>query len=331
MKLSDPSSVKSVAVISTGVIGASWAAHFLAHGLEVRAADPGPDAEAKARDYIERAWPALERFGLASDASPKALKWCDDVAEAVDGAGFVQENAPERMDIKDSVYKQIEETLGSDAIVATSSSGLLVSDLQMGRKSAERYVLGHPFNPPHLIPLVEVLGGKETDSAAIDWTLAFYKTQGKMPIRLNHELPGHLVNRLQASLWREVIDAVATGFASVEDIDTAIAYGPGLRWALNGPNMCLALSGGEGGMRHFMEHLEPAMEVWWANMRPPSDGPVPAEVKEKIIAGCENEAAGRSMEAIEGDRDKLLVALLETLAKVRRDLACVREAEEEQR
>jgi len=321
MNLPEPNSVKSVAIISTGVIGASWSAHFLARGLEVRACDPGPDAEAKAREYIERAWPALERLGTAPGASSKAFKWYGDVAEAVDGAGFVQENAPERMDIKESIYKQLEDALGPEAIVATSSSGLLVSDLQKGRKGAERYVLGHPFNPPHLIPLVEVLGGKETDPRAVDWAIAFYKAQGKMPIRLNHEAPGHLVNRLQASLWREAIDAVATGFASVEDIDTAIAYGPGLRWALNGPHMCLHLSGGEGGMRHFMEHLEPAMEVWWANMRPPSDGPVAAEVKEKIIAGCEKEAAGRSVEAIEAQRDELLVLLLETLAKGRRDLA----------
>ncbi len=321
MNLPEPSSVKSVAIISTGVIGASWAAYFLSRGLDVRAADPGPDAEAKCRDYIDRAWPALERLGTAPGASSKALKWCGDVAGAVDGAGFIQENAPERKDIKDAVYDQIEDTLGSDVIVATSSSGLLVSDLQKGRKAGARYVLGHPFNPPHLIPLVEVLGGKETDPAAIDWALAFYKAQGKMPIRLNREAPGHLVNRLQASLWREAIDAVATGFASVEDIDTAIAYGPGLRWALNGPHMCIALSGGEGGMRHFMEHLEPAMEAWWSNMRPPSDGPVADEVKEMVIAGCEKEAAGRSMVEIEGDRDKLLVALLETLAKVRRDLA----------
>jgi len=321
MNLPEPSSVKSVAIISTGVIGASWAAYFLARGLEVRASDPGPDAEAKARDYIERAWPSLERLGLSPGASPKALTWCDDVAEAVDGAGFVQENAPERKDIKDAVYDQIEDTLGSDVIVATSSSGLLVSDLQKGRKSGERYVLGHPFNPPHLIPLVEVLGGKETDSQAIDWAIAFYKAQGKMPIRLNHEAPGHLVNRLQASLWREAIDAVATGFASVEDIDTAIAYGPGLRWALNGPHMCLHLSGGEGGMQHFMEHLEPAMEVWWDDMRPSSDGPVPDEVKKMIIAGCEKEAAGRSVEEIEAQRDALLVLLLETLAKGRKDTA----------
>lgn len=149
MNLPEPSSVKSVAIISTGVIGASWAAYFLARGMEVRASDPGPDAEAKARDYIERAWPALEKLGLSPGASPKALTWCDDVAEAVDGAGFVQENAPERKDIKDAVYEQIEDTLGSDVIVATSSSGLLVSDLQKGRKSGERYVLGHPFNPPH--------------------------------------------------------------------------------------------------------------------------------------------------------------------------------------
>ena len=316
MNLPDPKSVKSVAIISTGVIGASWAAHFLARGLEVRAADPGPDAEAKTREYVERAWPALERLGTAPGASSKALKWCADVAEATDGAGFVQESGPERMAIKESIYSQLEDALGPQAILATSSSGLLVSDLQKGRKGAERYVLGHPFNPPHLIPLVEVLGGKETDPAAIEWTLEFYKAQGKMPIKLNHEAPGHLVNRLQAALWREAIDAVSTGFASVEDVDTAIAYGPGLRWALNGPHMCLHLSGGPGGMRHFMEHLEPAMEAWWADMRPPSEGPK-SEIKEMIIAGCEKEAAGKSVEVLEAQRDELLVSLLETLAKGR--------------
>ena len=318
MNLPEPNSVKRVAIISTGVIGSSWATHFLARGLEVRASDPGPDAEAKTREYIERAWPALERLGTAPGTSPKALQWCGDAAEAVDGAGFVQENGPERMDIKASIYEGFEDALGPDAVMATSSSGLLVSELQKGRKFAERLVLGHPFNPPHLIPVVEVLGGRETDPRAVDWAMAFYKAQGKKPIRVNHEVPGHLINRLQVALWREAIDAVATGLASVEDVDTAIAYGPGLRWAPNGPHMCIHLSGGAGGMRHFIEHIGPAMEAWWADMRPPSDG-LEADVKEKIIAGCEAED-GRPVETIEEQRDELLVALLETLAKGRSKL-----------
>jgi 3-hydroxyacyl-CoA dehydrogenase len=309
MNLPDPKSVKRVTIISTGVIGSSWAAHFLAQGMEVTASNPGPDSEAKTRQYLEEAWPTVERLGTAAGASHKALKWCSDAAEAVDGAQFVQESGPERMDIKASIYEGFEDALGPDAVVATSSSGLLVSDLQKGRKFAERMVVGHPFNPPHLIPVVEVLGGKKTDPKTVDWAIEFFKSQGKKPVRLNHEVNGHLINRLQVAMWREAIDAVATGLASVEDVDTAIAYGPGLRWALNGPHMCLHLSGGAAGMRHTMEHLEPAVETWWADMRPPSEG-LDEELKKKIIAGCEAEAAGRTVATIEGLRDELLVTLL---------------------
>ena len=320
MNLPDPKSVKRVTIISTGVIGSSWAVHFLGQGMEVTASNPGPDAEAKTRAYLEEAWPALERLGTAPGASHKTLRWCSDSAEAVDGAQFVQESGPERMNIKASIYGGFEDALGPDAVMATSSSGLLVSELQEGRKFAERFVLGHPFNPPHLVPLVEVLGGKKTDPQAVEWAMAFYNAYGKKAIRLNHELRGHLANRLQAALYREAVDAVATGFASVQDVDTAIAYGPGLRWALNGPHEVFEFNGGPGGMSHFLEHLLPALESWWAVMHPPSE-PIPSDVKEMLIAGNKEEGGGRSTVTRVEERDELLVTLLVTLAKARRDLA----------
>ena len=169
--------------------------------------------------------------------------------------------------VKVALYEQFDDALPEDAVMSTSSSGLLLSELQAGRRGAARYVLGHPFNPPHLIPLVEVLGGKDTDPCAVDWAIEFYNGHGKKAIKLNKEVPGHLVNRIQIALWREAIDALASGLASVEDIDTAIAYGPGLRWAVMGPHMIFNLAGGPGGMRNFLDHLVPSLEHWWDTVR----------------------------------------------------------------
>ena len=171
-------------------------------------------------------------------------------------------------------------------------------------------MVGHPFNPPHLIPLVEVVGGRETEPATIDAAMAFYRSVGRRPIRLNKEVPGHLVNRLQAAIWREAVDAVATGLASVEDVDAGIAYGPGLRWALMGPHMTFHLAGGSKGMPGFMEHFAPAIERWWADMRQPA---LTEELKAALIAGVEVEAAGRTPSEFAADRDRRLILLLQAL------------------
>ena len=280
MQLPEFGDVRTVAIIGTGTIGAGWAAHFLGRGLDVKAWDPAPDAQARLRGFVDDAWPALERLGLEPGADRARLSFCADVGSALDGAAFVQESATERMEVKTALYGLFDEALGPDAVMSTSSSGLLISELQAGRAGKERYVLGHPFNPPHLIPLVEVLGGRDTAPEVVDWTIGFYNAHGKRAIRLNREVPGHLVNRMQAAIWREAVDAVVSGLASMEDVDAAIAYGPGLRWALMGPHQIFALAGGPGGLHDFLEHFGPPIEGWWRDMR---DVTLTPEVKAKLL------------------------------------------------
>ncbi len=314
VSLPKPEQVSRVAIVGAGTIGASWAAHFLRRGMTVQAWDPAPGAQLRLRQFVDNAWPALARLGLGEGAAPDRLHWCESVAAAVDGVQFVQESAPERMETKIALYETFDSVLPEDAVMSTSSSGLLLSDLQSGRRGRSRYVLGHPFNPPHLIPLVEVLGGKDTDPGTVDWALDFYNAHGKRAIRLNKEVPGHLVNRLQAALWREAVAAVDDGLASVEDVDAAIAYGPGLRWALMGPHLVFHLAGRPGGMRNFLEHFGPPMESWWADMR---DVELDDRVKRKLVDGIEAEARGRDVSQLERERDALLLDVLETLARSR--------------
>ncbi len=314
MHLTNPENVERVAIIGAGTIGASWAAHFLARGMHVRVWDPGPGSEARVRRFVADAWPALERLGLAAGADQGRLRCCEDLESALSNAQFVQESAPEDKALKLALYERFDTALPGDAVLASSTSGLLLSELQAGRAGRARYVLGHPFNPPHLIPLVEVLGGAETAAEVVDWTLAFYGAHGKTAIRLNKEVPGHLVNRLQAAIWREAIDAVVSGVASVADVDKAIAYGPGLRWALMGPHQIFHLAGGPGGMRNFLEHFGPNIENWWRDMR---DVTLTPDVKAALIDGVEAEAAGRSVETLAAERDARLLDLLEMLSRDR--------------
>jgi len=316
MQLRDPRSVKRVAVIGAGTIGASWAAHFLGQGMQVQAWDPAAGGEQRARDFIDNAWNAVERFGCVRGSSPDGLSWHDSVESALQGVEFVQESAPEKREVKRELYQRIDDALPDGVIMSSSTSGLIMSELQAGRAAAARFVVGHPFNPPHLIPLVEVLGGRDTAPEAVEWTLAFYNAFGKKAIRLNKEVRGHLVNRLQAALWREAFDAVNTGLASVDDVDAAIAYGPGLRWGVMGPFRLCALAGGPGGMRNFLEHFGPALEEWWSDMRDVSLTPeVRADLSDKAQAAF----GERGIAAIAQERDTLLLDMMEALAKARRD------------
>ena len=309
-----PEAVRRVAVIGAGTIGASWAAYFLSRGLEVSVQDPSAAREDAVRSMIRAAWPILEKLGMAPGADPERWRFTTDPREAARGADFVQESAPERADVKIELYAALEEVLGEDVVIASSTSGLLMSELQQGRRAPQRFAVGHPFNPPHLIPLVEVVGGRETSEDTIHWCLDFYRAIGKHPIHIRREVPAHLANRLQAALWREAVHAVATGVASVEDVDAAIAYGPGLRWAIMGPNLIFHLAGGEGGMRHFLEHLGDVNEAWWKTLGTPSLTP---EVRVALIEGVDEEAAGRSIPDLARERDRLLVALLQTLVRER--------------
>jgi 3-hydroxyacyl-CoA dehydrogenase len=298
---------RNIAVIGAGVIGASWAAYYLARGFRVVAADVADGAEARLRAWIDEYWPTLEELGLDERASKDSLAFTASLAEAARGADFIQENGPERIGIKRSILAEIESTAASGTIIASSSSGLLMSDVQQGMKHPERLVLGHPFNPPHLIPLVEVLGGRLTAPETVDAALAFYTEIGKKPIRINREVPGHVANRLQDALWREMFHLVQEGVTSVADIDTAIQYGPGLRWAIMGPFLNLAASGGDGGITHALEHLGPAMREWAEDL---GEYPETDDYIATMAAGVDEELEGRSWAEVLATRDRLLVEFL---------------------
>ena len=304
--------VRKVALVGTGVIGASWATLFLAKGLDVVATDPAPNAEALLRETIARQWSAMETLGLSPGASQSRVTFTSSLEDCVADADFIQESGPERLDIKRELYARMDEAARPEIIIATSSSGILISEVQTACKRPERVLVGHPFNPPHLIPLVEVVGGKATSQAAIDDALEVYAAIGKRPIHIRKEVKGHVANRLQAALWREAFALVQDGVASVADIDTAIAHGPGLRWALLGPFLNLHLSGGAGGLRHVMDHLGPPIESWWADMRPVT---IDEPLKAAIVAGGEDELAGKSMADITADRDRVLLELMRLKAE----------------
>ena len=306
------SSKRKIAVVGTGVIGASWATCFLAHGYDVAATDPAPGAEARLRQTIADQWPAMERIGLSEGASTNRLSFHDNVADAVKDAFFIQENGPERADIKRETIKQIDAAAPPDAIIASSSSGIRTSDVQEAAKRPERVLLGHPFNPPHLIPLVEVAGGKLTSPEFIERAMQLYTDLGKKPIHLKREVPGHIANRLQAALWREAFHLVNEGVASVNDIDAAIAHGPGLRWALLGPFINLHLSGGEGGIRHALEHLGPPIESWWEDL---GEVKITPELIQSLGKGVDEELQNVDLAEVVEQRNDILLTMLELKAK----------------
>lgn len=300
--------ISRVAVVATGVIGASWVAHFLAHGLDVVAHDPAPGAEARLRDEVARHWPVLARLGLVPGASQDRLVFEPDLERALEGVQFVQENGPEREDFKQTLFARMDACLPADVILATSSSGLPITKIQAHCRHPERVVLGHPFNPPHLVPLVEVVGGEETSAETVERTLAFYRAIGKQPIHGRREVPGHIANRLQAALWREAFHLVDQGVATVADIDAAIAHGPGLRWALLGPFANLHLSGGAGGIEHLLAHLGGPIESWWDDLGTPRMTP---QLKAKVARQVAEALGDQPIASIQAARDDLLVALLQ--------------------
>lgn len=299
--------VKRVAVVATGVIGASWAAYFLARGLDVDAWDPSPGAQERLRTAVAAHWEALSRQGLADGAHRDRLRWHDRLEDALAQADFVQESGPERLDFKVDLFRRMDAAAPAHAILASSTSGLAITDIQQACTRPERVVLGHPFNPPHLIPLVEVGGGQRTALEAVAQAMAFYAHIGKRPIHVRREIKGHIANRLQAALWREAFHLVNEGVASVSDIDTAIAQGPGLRWALMGPFMNLHLSGGEGGIEHLLAHLGGPIEDWWRDLGAPSmDTALQHLVTEGVAQALGTRQAGELARA----RDALLIDLL---------------------
>jgi carnitine 3-dehydrogenase len=305
------SSSGRIGVVGTGVIGASWAAYFLAKGFDVAASDPADGAEKRLRTLVDGFWPALERVGLAGGASVDRLRFDPDIVRAVEGCAFVQENGPERIDVKRDLLTKISAGVSPDSLIATSSSGILITDIQDAATHPERVVLGHPFNPPHLMPLVEVVGGRLTSEEAVKKALAFYGSIGKKPIHIRREIKGHVANRLQAALWREAFYLVEQGIASVEDVDTVIAHGPGLRWALLGPFLNLHLSGGAGGIAHALEHLGPSIESLWRDL---GDVTLNEEPNAAIVRGVTEQLGAVDLACLTSQRDELLLALLQLKA-----------------
>jgi len=306
--------IRRIAIVGTGVIGASWAALFLAHGLEVIATDPAPNAEENLREYIDNAWPALEQLGLSSGASKERLSFTTKLSDALEGVDLVQENGPERPEFKIKLFADMDAITPETTILASSSSGIPIGVSQSQCKHPERCVIGHPFNPPHLIPLVEIVGGEKTSAVTIERSIAFYTSIGKRPIHVRKEVVGHVANRLQAALYREIVYLIDQGVLSVTDADAAVSWGPGLRWGLMGPNLLFHLAGGQGGIQHFMEHLAGPMTTWWKDLGNPEFTP---ELKEKIVEGVLAEADKQSINDLAEERDGLLLGLLALRGKAK--------------
>jgi len=305
--------IHRIAIVGTGVIGASWAAEFLACGLDVVATDPAPNAETNLRKYIDAAWPALTAMGLSPTASRERLSFAPEMKDAVSKADLVQENGPERPDFKIKLFADIDSATPPDSIIASSSSGITMSVMQSACKHPERCVIGHPFNPPHMIPLVEVVGGVKTSPEAVDRALAFYTSIGKKPIHLRKEVVGHVANRLQAALYREVVNLIHLGVLDVADADTAVCWGPGLRWSVMGPNMLFHLGGGAAGIQHFIDHLSGPVASWWKDLGSFTEWPDGS--KQTIVEGVLKEADGRTVEELAAARDEMLLGLVQLREK----------------
>ncbi len=310
----EPEAVDTVAVIGTGVIGGGWAAHFLRTGYRVVAWDPGADAAARLDQLLDTAWPALERLGLRPGASRNRLRFADTLEEALDGADFVQESAPETLDTKTALLSAIDAATPPGVVVGSSTSGYPMSQLAVDCSTPGRFVVGHPFNPPYLIPLVEVVGGVATDPDAVAWAETFYTHAGKVVLRLDREVPGFVGNRLQEALWREALHMVDSGQATVQQIDDSIVHGPGLRWALMGPILTFHLAGGPGGMAHMLDQFGPALLQPWTRLDAPELTP---ELRDRVVSGAEASAAGRTVAELAERRDAFLVDLLLLLDKHR--------------
>jgi carnitine 3-dehydrogenase len=299
--------IERIAIVSTGVIGASWAACYLARGFDVIATDPAPNAETSLRRYVKDAWELLTASGRAPNASLDRLSFAPRFNDTVGKANFVQENGPERPDFKIKLFADLDDATPPDSIIASSSSGLTMDVIQSGCKRPERCVIGHPFNPPHIIPLIEVAGGAKTSEETIQRAMEFYASIGKKPIRLYKALPGHVANRFQAALYKEVLYLVQQGVLSVEDADAAICYGPGLRWGVMGPSLQWHLGGGQDGIHHFMDQLMQPLAGMIATLNAPT---VTDSLKQSVVEGVLHEAGSRSVDELSRQENQVLMGLL---------------------
>jgi len=306
-----PDKVKRVASIGAGPIGAGWAAHFLARGYDVTAYLHSMDEEPAFRGILDTGWISLTALGLVPGASRDRLTLTDDLTAAMSDAEFVQESAPERLPLKQALYETLGRIVAPEVVIASSTSGLTMTEIQQKCPSPERTVVGHPFNPPYLLPLVEIVGGARTAPAAVQWAHDFYAAAGKAPLVMKKEIPGFVATRLQEALWREALHMVANGEATPGDIDTALINGPGPRLAVQGQCMAFHVACGEGGMATNLDQFGPALKLPWTRLEAPE---LTQELRDRMVDGCNIEAAGRHFEDLAAERDRAIVGILQAVA-----------------
>ncbi|MFN0192010.1 MAG: 3-hydroxyacyl-CoA dehydrogenase NAD-binding domain-containing protein [Aestuariivirga sp.] len=314
MSLLEVTKVKRVASLGGGPIGAGWTAHFLARGYDVVGYIHAKSEEPMYRKILDTAWVNLTELGLAPGASRDRLTLTDNLEQAVSDAGFVQESAPERLEIKQKLYETLGRLVPKDVVIASSTSGLMMTDIQSLCPTPERTVIGHPFNPPYLLPLVEIIGGKKTDPAAVSWARDFYAHAGKAPLVMKKEIPGFVATRLQEAVWREALHMVANGEATPEDIDIALMNGPAPRLAIQGQCMAFHVACGEGGMATNLDQFGPALKFPWTRLKAPE---LTKELRDRMVNGCNEMAKGRHFEDMAAERDSAIVGILKAVRKAR--------------
>lgn len=312
-----PANVTAIGLLGTGVIGGGWACHFLRQGLDLVVYDNALGAEARLRQRIADTWPKLKQLGLKPGASPDKLLFVGSLEELA-GVPIVQESTPEDLVAKQALYAKLDSVLPSEVIISSSTSGFPMSDIQANCQNPERTVVCHPFTPPHIVPFCEVVGGGKTDPEVVDWAAEFFQLFGKEVTKMDKELPGFIGNRLQDAVWREALHMVAAGECSVKDIDRSISYGPGLRWAIFGPCMNMAMCGGEGGMERMLEHFGPSLMEPWTRLKAPE---LTEALFSSLVEGADEVLGGRSMADILEERDELLIRILKTIDSYREEKA----------
>lgn len=313
-----PQDVSVVASLGAGPIGGGWAAHFLARGYDVVNYIHDPSEEAALRMFIETAWVNLEELGLQPGASLDRLTVTSDLEAAVAEAGFIQESAPERLDLKQALYHRLGDIVPTDVVISSSTSGLTMTDIQKTCATPARTVVGHPFNPPYLLPLVEIVGGERSSPEAVEWARAFYEVAGKVPLVLPREIAGFIATRLQEALWREALHMVANGEATPEQIDLALMNGPAPRMAFQGQCMAFHVACGAGGMATNLDQFGPALKLPWTRLEAPE---LTQELRDKMVDGCNEIAGDRPFEEMAEERDRAIVAILKSVRQIKGEQA----------
>lgn len=306
----DINTVKTITSIGAGPIGGGWTAHFLAQGYNVNAYLHSENEIKAFKSILQTAWVSLSELGLAEGASIDNLNITTNLEESLKGTDFVQESAPERLEIKQALYQKLGELVASNVVISSSTSGLTMTEIQKQCSTPERTVIGHPFNPPYLLPLVEIVGGKKTNPEAVNWASEFYKSAGKSPLVMKKEIPGFVATRLQEALWREALHMVSNGEATPADIDNALINGPAARMAVQGQCMAFHVACGEGGMATNLDQFGPALKLPWTRLKAPE---LTKDLRDKMVDGCAEMAGDQHFEKMAEDRDRKIVAVLNAI------------------